>query len=281
MPTRRICQGCRGQRQRAALAQALAKSPAALFVDEPTANLDPRTASEVRGGDRVALPGRHGLCRRQSPRRPICAVGGTPAVGERRPARRRPVSPLRDDNGDRRMNGRAIVVREARRNLARNAGAAISVVVASALGAGLVGIAVEWFVVVGQARTATAGSFAVLGIATQLGARLPLLVGAVVAAEVIALSTTTLAMRRRRLGEAGFFELTLGAPRPIRGRRPRSRAKVCSAAWSPPLSRSSPPRVSPAQSARPSAWSAPIPRSERWVTSRARPSTPSTSTASS
>jgi ABC-type lipoprotein export system ATPase subunit len=36
-----------GQRQRAALAQALAKSPAALFVDEPTANLDPRTASEV------------------------------------------------------------------------------------------------------------------------------------------------------------------------------------------------------------------------------------------
>jgi ABC-type lipoprotein export system ATPase subunit len=36
-----------GQRQRAALAQALAKSPAALFVDEPTANLDPRTASRV------------------------------------------------------------------------------------------------------------------------------------------------------------------------------------------------------------------------------------------
>ncbi len=36
-----------GQRQRAALAQALAKSPAALFVDEPTANLDPRTAAQV------------------------------------------------------------------------------------------------------------------------------------------------------------------------------------------------------------------------------------------
>jgi predicted ABC-type transport system involved in lysophospholipase L1 biosynthesis ATPase subunit len=29
------------------LAQALAKSPAALFVDEPTANLDPPTASRV------------------------------------------------------------------------------------------------------------------------------------------------------------------------------------------------------------------------------------------
>jgi ABC-type lipoprotein export system ATPase subunit len=36
-----------GQRQRAALAQALAKSPVALFVDEPTANLDPRTAAQV------------------------------------------------------------------------------------------------------------------------------------------------------------------------------------------------------------------------------------------
>ena len=36
-----------GQRQRAALAQALAKSPAALLVDEPTANLDPRTAAQV------------------------------------------------------------------------------------------------------------------------------------------------------------------------------------------------------------------------------------------
>jgi ABC-type lipoprotein export system ATPase subunit len=36
-----------GERQRAALAQALAKSPAALFVDEPTANLDPRTAAQI------------------------------------------------------------------------------------------------------------------------------------------------------------------------------------------------------------------------------------------
>jgi hypothetical protein len=103
-------------------------------------------------------------------------------------------------------------MREARRNLARNSGAAISVVVASALGASLVGIAAEWFVLVGQARAATAGSFAALSIATQLGSRLPLLAGAVVAAEVIVLSTTILAMRQRRLGEARFFELTLGAP---------------------------------------------------------------------
>jgi ABC-type lipoprotein export system ATPase subunit len=36
-----------GQRQRAALAQALAKSPVALFIDEPTANLDPRTAAQL------------------------------------------------------------------------------------------------------------------------------------------------------------------------------------------------------------------------------------------
>ena len=110
------------------------------------------------------------------------------------------------------MSGWAIVVREVRRNLARNTAAAISVMVASALGASLVGIAAEWFVLVGQARAATAGSFAALGIAGQLGARLPLLAGAVVAAEVVTLSTTTLAMRGRRLSEAGFFELTLGAP---------------------------------------------------------------------
>jgi hypothetical protein len=110
------------------------------------------------------------------------------------------------------MSGWAIVVREARRNLARNTGAAISVVVASALGMSLVAIAAEWFVLVGQARAATAGSRTALGIATQLGGRLPLLAGAIVAAEVIVLSTTTLAMRQRRLGEARFFELTLGAP---------------------------------------------------------------------
>jgi hypothetical protein len=110
------------------------------------------------------------------------------------------------------MSARAIVVREARRNLARNTGAAISVVVASALGASLVAISAEWFVLVGQARAATAGSRAALSVATQLGGRLPLLAGAIVAAEVIVLSTTTLAMRQRRLGEARFFELTLGAP---------------------------------------------------------------------
>jgi hypothetical protein len=92
-------------------------------------------------------------------------------------------------------------------------GAAISVVLASALGAGVVGTAAEWFVLVGQARAATAGSFAALGIAGQLAARLPLLVGALVLAEVIAWSTTTLAMRARRVGEASFFEITLGAPK--------------------------------------------------------------------
>jgi len=102
-------------------------------------------------------------------------------------------------------------------------------VVASALGASLVAMAAEWFLLVGQARTATAGSFAALGIGGQLGARLPLLVGAVAAAQVIVLSTTTMAMRGRRLGEAGFFELTLGAPRPTQDRQPWSRAsaKVC------------------------------------------------------
>jgi ABC-type lipoprotein export system ATPase subunit len=36
-----------GQLQRAALAQGLAKSPVVLFVDEPTANLDPSTAAQL------------------------------------------------------------------------------------------------------------------------------------------------------------------------------------------------------------------------------------------
>jgi ABC-type lipoprotein export system ATPase subunit len=44
---RRPSQLSGGQLQRAALAQALAKSPVALFVDEPTANLGPRTAAQV------------------------------------------------------------------------------------------------------------------------------------------------------------------------------------------------------------------------------------------
>jgi hypothetical protein len=39
------------------------------------------------------------------------------------------------------------------------------------------------------------------------------LIGAIVAAEVIVWSTTTFAMRARRIGEASFFEHTLGAPK--------------------------------------------------------------------
>ena len=93
------------------------------------------------------------------------------------------------------MSDRAVVVREVRRNLARNFGAAMWVVVASALGAGLVGIAADWFVLVGQARRATEGDFAALSIAGQVAARLPLLISAVVAAEVMAGSSTTFAMR--------------------------------------------------------------------------------------
>jgi hypothetical protein len=111
------------------------------------------------------------------------------------------------------MTDRAVVVREVRRNLARNFGAAMWVVVASALGACSVGTAAEWFVLVGQARTATERNFAALNVAGQVTARLPVLIGAIVAAEVIAWSTTTLAMRARRIGEASFFEVTLGAPK--------------------------------------------------------------------
>jgi len=111
------------------------------------------------------------------------------------------------------MSDRAVVVREVRRNLARNLGAAMWVVVASALGACGVGMAAEWFVLVGQARTATEGNFAALSIANQVAARLPLLIGAIAAAEVIAGSATTFDMRARRVGESSFFELTLGAPK--------------------------------------------------------------------
>jgi hypothetical protein len=111
------------------------------------------------------------------------------------------------------MSEGAVVVREVRRNLARNLGAAMWVVMASALGACLVGTAAEWFVLVGQARAATEGNFAALSMAGQVTARLPLLIGAIVAAEVIAWSTTTFAMRARRICEASFFELTLGAPK--------------------------------------------------------------------
>jgi hypothetical protein len=109
------------------------------------------------------------------------------------------------------MRDQAVVVREVRRNLARNFGAAITVIVASALGACIVVTAAEWFVLVGQARTATEGNFGALSIAGQVTGRLPLLVGALVVAEVIAWSATTFAMRARRVGEARFFELTLGA----------------------------------------------------------------------
>ena len=55
-------------------------------------------------------------------------------------------------------------------------------------------------VLVGQARVATASGLAALGMATQPGARVPLLVDVLVAAEVTAWSTTKLAMGRRRLG---------------------------------------------------------------------------------
>ena len=61
-------------------------------------------------------------------------------------------------------------------------------------------------------RALTEGSFAALGIDTQMDFRLPLLAGAVLGAEVIILSTTMVAVRRRRLSEGKFFELTLGAP---------------------------------------------------------------------
>jgi hypothetical protein len=111
------------------------------------------------------------------------------------------------------MSDRGVVVREVQRNVARNFGAAMWVVVSSALGACVVGMAAEWFVIVGQARTAAEGSFAALSIAGQYTARLPLLVGSIAAAEVIAWSATTFAMRARRVGEASFFELTLGAPK--------------------------------------------------------------------
>ena len=132
------------------------------------------------------------------------------------------------------MNRSVIVVREVRRNVARNHGAAFSVVVASALGAGLVGVVAVWSDLVGRARALTAGSFAVLGIATQVDVRIPLFAGAVLAAEVIALSTTTLAMRRRRLSEIQFFERTLGAPAPYtRPRRwPKGSPRASPAAWS-------------------------------------------------
>ena len=111
------------------------------------------------------------------------------------------------------MSDLAVSAREVRLNLARNLGAAMWVIVASALGACLVGTAVEWFVLVGQARAATEGKVAALSVAGQVTARLPLLIGAIVAAEVIVWSTTTFAMRAGRTDEASFFELTLGAPK--------------------------------------------------------------------
>jgi hypothetical protein len=110
------------------------------------------------------------------------------------------------------MSTRAIVAREARRNLGRNRGAVVSVVLAVGLGACLVGLALEWSVLVGEAQAVANSSFFALSVATQLDLRAPLVVAAVVVAEAIALPATTLAMRQRRRNETGFFETTLGAP---------------------------------------------------------------------
>jgi cell division protein FtsX len=110
------------------------------------------------------------------------------------------------------VTGWAIVRREIRRNLNRNKRSALTVVLAVAIAGGLVALVAEWWVLVGRAAIVAAGTGAAVGVETQKNARIPLLAAAVVIAEIIGLTATIQATRRRRRSEFDIFERILGAP---------------------------------------------------------------------
>jgi ABC-type uncharacterized transport system YnjBCD ATPase subunit len=109
------------------------------------------------------------------------------------------------------VNG--VVVREADLNVRRNLKATGSFAAAAAIAGGFVGAVVEWCLNVNRAAGVASGTRAALSIAFERSVRVPVLLGALLAAELILMVIGGQAVGRRQRSELEFLEGVLGLPR--------------------------------------------------------------------